>query len=249
MDIKVAFMPQLAGDVSRAVCIVIDALRATTVVATLFDRGCARVYAAPDHESARSFARPHGYLLCGESGGLKVADFDWGNSPVEFSGMDLAGSTAVISTTNGTKAIAAVSGAARVLLGAPVNRSAVAEAAWQAAVQDDLDVVMVCSGTDTEFTLEDATTAGLLVEAVASHAGARTIPHLSDSAIAARRLWQTEPNLLRGWMEGKHAQLLADKGFGEDVAFSATLDRYRTVPTLVREPDAEGVACPVLLVP
>jgi 2-phosphosulfolactate phosphatase len=249
MEIRVAFLPQLAGDVSRAICIVIDALRATTVVATLFDRGCSRVYAAGSHDSARAFARPHGYLLCGESGGLKVPDFDFGNSPVEFSAMDLSGKTVVLSTTNGTKAIAAVSGAAGVLLGSPVNCAAVAGAAWNRAVEQDLDVVLVCSGTDTEFTLEDATTAGLLVEAIGSHAGAWETPAISDSAIAARRLWQTEPNLLRGWMEGKHANILASKGFGEDIGFCATLDRYGCVPTLVGESAASDSPWPVLLAP
>jgi phosphosulfolactate phosphohydrolase-like enzyme len=54
--------------------------------------------------------------------------------------------------------------------------------------------------------------------------------------------------MLRGWMEGYHARLLADRGFGEDVAFSATTDVLEHVPTLVAADAIESVSCPVVLV-
>src|SRR5437899_2253514 len=101
MQIRTAFLPQLAGDVSRTVCIVIDVLRATTVIATLFDRSCPRVYVSASHETARRFARRMSYVLCGETDGYRVPDFDYGNSPVEFAGLDLTGRPVVLSTTNG----------------------------------------------------------------------------------------------------------------------------------------------------
>src|SRR4051794_39690726 len=124
MQIRTAFLPQLAGDVSEAVCIVIDVLRATTVIATLFDQHCPRVYVAASHDSARTFARRQGFALCGESQGYRVPDFDYGNSPVEFSALDFTDRPAVLSTTNGTKATAAVATARQVFLGATINRKA-----------------------------------------------------------------------------------------------------------------------------
>jgi 2-phosphosulfolactate phosphatase len=248
MQIRVALLPQLAGEVSEAVCVVVDVLRATTVIATLFERGCTRVYVAASHDTARDFARPRGYTLCGETDGFKVEDFDFGNSPVEFAAQQFTGRPVVLSTTNGTKATAAVAGARRVFLGAAVNCKAVAQAAWNAAQETGSDIVIVCSGTNDQFTLEDATVAGLYVETIVGQAGAWTIPDQADSAIAARRLWQSEPNLLRGWMEGYHARALADKGFGEDVGYSAAIDTLTHVPTLVPESEADSVAAPVVLV-
>ncbi|HZO89255.1 MAG TPA: 2-phosphosulfolactate phosphatase [Chthonomonadaceae bacterium] len=247
MEIRVAFLPEQAGDVSGAVCVVVDVLRATTVIATLFARGCPRVYVTASHEAARAFARERGYVLCGETGGYKVPDFDYGNSPVEFAALDFTGRPVVLSTTNGTKAVAAVAGARRVLLGAAVNRRVVSQAAWQAARETSSDIVIVCAGTETQFTLEDATVAGLYVEAIAAQAGAWEMPEQADSAIAARRLWQAEPNLLRGWIEGHHAQTLADRGFGEDLGYCAAIDTLSIVPTLVSEADAMQVSAPVLL--
>lgn len=248
MQIRVALMPQLAGDVSGAVCVVIDALRATTVLATLFEQGCPQAYVAGSHEAARTFARERGFVLCGETGGYKVPDFDFGNSPVEFAQMDLTGKPLVLSTTNGTKATAVVAGARRVYLGAAINRQAVANAAWEYAQETASDLVIVCSGTNEAFTLEDATVAGLYVEAFAAKAEAWSVPEQADSAIACRRLWETEPNLLRGWMEGRHARTLCDLGFGEDVGYSATIDRLPHVPMLVAEEAANSVAAPVILV-
>lgn len=248
MQIRVAFLPAEAGDVSEAVCVVVDVLRATTVMATLFERSCPRVYAAASHETARRFARQHGYALCGETGGFKLPDFDYGNSPVEFAALDFTARPLVLSTTNGTKALAAVADGRKVLLGAAVNRAAVARAAWQAAQESGSDIVIVCAGTENEFTLEDATVAGLYVEGITAQAGAWDMPTQADSAIAARRLWQTEPNLLRGWMEGRHAQALADSGFGDDVAYCAAIDTLANVPTLVTEEDRADVAAPVFLV-
>jgi 2-phosphosulfolactate phosphatase len=248
MKLSAALLPELAGDISNSVCIVIDVLRATTVVATLFKQGCPRVYAAASHASARRFARPNGCVLAGETGGLKEPDFDFGNSPTEFATLDFTNRPVVISTTNGTRAIAAASSAPRVLLGAAVNRMAVSQAAWDYAVSHDKDIVIVCSGTDRQFTLEDATVAGLFVEAIVGFAGLWEMPHLADSAIACRRLWQYEPNLLRGLMEGSHARTLGDRGFGDDVGYCVSIDTLDNVPTLVTEPDTLSVAAPVLLI-
>ncbi len=256
MILSVALLPELAGDITNSVCIVVDVLRATTVVATLFDRGCPRVYAAASHDAARRFARAKTYTLAGETGGIKEPDFDYGNSPTEFATLDFTNRPVVISTTNGTRAIAAVASAPKVLLGAAVNRMAVARAAWDYASQpqygsdanEPRDIVIVCSGTDREFTLEDATVAGLYVEAIAGFAGPWEMPHQTDSAIACRRLWSSEPNLLRGLMEGAHSRTLGDRGFGEDVGYSVSIDTLLTVPTLVSEQEIPTVEAPVLLV-
>ena len=170
--LAVALLPQLAGDVSNSVCIVIDALRATTVIATLFERGCPRVYVAGSHAIAETFARKHGYTLCGETDGFVAPGFDYGNSPTEFSRLDFTGKPVVLSTSNGTKATAMVSDARRIYLGSALNLIAVAKIAWSEALQTGSNLMIVCSGTLGEFTLEDATVAGGYVEALYAQAGA-----------------------------------------------------------------------------
>ncbi|CCW36412.1 2-phosphosulfolactate phosphatase [Chthonomonas calidirosea] len=249
MEIRVALLPVLAGDVQDAVCIVIDALRATSAIAVLFARNCPRVYVAAGHEAAIRFARENRLLLCGETGGRKPEGFDFGNSPVEFLTQDFQGRPVVLSTTNGTYALSQVRQARHVFAGAPLNRTAVAQAAWTAAQQAEADIVIVCSGTDGDFTLEDATSAGLFVEALIAQATPWELPLLDDAAVACKRLWQQDPQLLRSWLEGRHAQHLAEIGFGEDVAYCAQLDRLSVVPELVRDSSAELPTAPIFLVP
>ncbi len=247
MKIRVAFMPVLANHVDSSVCIVIDALRATSCVVALFDSRCPRVYVAGNHATAREYARSRGFALCGESEGFRVEGFDYGNSPTEFASLDFYGKPAVLSTTNGTKAINSVASAPVVLLGAVTNLTACVEAAWHAAVERDLDIMFVCSGTDEEFTLEDSLTAGLMAERFARLAAGQVNLEWADSALAARKLSYTEPNMLRAWMTGNHARRLCDRGFGDDVAFCAQQDTSVIVPVLVREREADMVAAPVLL--
>lgn len=248
MELRVAFLPRLAGDVDHAICVVIDALRATTVIPTLFERGCPRVYVAASHDTARAWAGSHDCLLCGETDGLKPEGFDLGNSPVELSTLDLSARPAVLSTTNGTKAAVAVALARGVIFGAARNRTAAATAARQWAAETSSDIVVVCAGTGGAFTIEDATVAGLYVEAIVGQSGPWDMPALDDAALAARRLWQTEPNLLRGWMEGRHARRLADLGFGDDIGYSAQIDCSQVVPVMVPEAAAASVEAPVVLV-
>ena len=74
------------------------------------------------------------------------------------------------------------------------------------------------------------------------------LPEQADSAIAVRWLWENEPNLLRGWMEGIHARTLADRGFGEDVGYCAAIDTLPHVPTLITGAETNLASAPVILI-
>src|SRR5260370_10819105 len=85
--------------------IVIDVLRATTTLAVVFDQGAARVLVAGTVEQAREAAQKiPGSLLCGERNVQPLPGFDYGNSPVQFSHVDLSGRELILTTTNGTRA-------------------------------------------------------------------------------------------------------------------------------------------------
>jgi 2-phosphosulfolactate phosphatase len=105
--------------------VVVDAFRASTTIAVLVSKG-ARVVPVASIEEARSYAGAD--LRAGERGSAKVAGFDFGNSPTEVLESELpAGSTVVLSTTNGTRVVQAARGAPAVFIGAFVNASALAD--------------------------------------------------------------------------------------------------------------------------
>ena len=145
-----------------SVAIVIDVVRATTTLAVMFDRGCARVLVAGDIPEARavvaSAAGP--LLLAGESGGLRPPGFDFGNSPVELAEAALAGRAVVFCTTNGTRALRACAGARAIMAGSLRNAEAVCRAALRRvgpAAQSPEAAPAVAGAASTETTSEART--------------------------------------------------------------------------------------------
>jgi 2-phosphosulfolactate phosphatase len=108
--------------------VVIDVLRAFTVVPWLFDRGAARVLAVAERAQAlalRETALPDA-LLAGEHGGRPYPDFDLGNSPIQLQHRDLSGRTVVHRTSAGTQGLARTAGSDTVLAAAFVTAGATA---------------------------------------------------------------------------------------------------------------------------
>lgn len=229
--LSVAMVRSLVQAEPGDVCIAIDVLRATTTLAVLFGRGCPAVWLAGDVDTARRVGRETGRLICGEQGGLPPPGFDYGNSPLELSRVDLHGREVVFATTNGTGTLRACSAGARVFAGSFVNATATVQAALRALdeVGDDARLLIACAGTHGRFGLEDAACAGLLVRAIA---GARSDALLDDAAEGARRLYESFAGPYAAVRASSHAAALDEIGLGEDVAFCGQIDITGVVPEL-----------------
>jgi 2-phosphosulfolactate phosphatase len=243
--IDVALLPALLDRVAGSVCVVVDALRATSTIVTLLARGAEEVAVAATVEEARALrAGPmRDRLLCGEVGGLPPEGFDYGNSPAEFSGLDLRGRRVLLATSNGTRALIRAAEAPVVFAGSLLNAGATARAATAAARRQGLDIVFLCAGTELgrAFSLEDAGVCGALVEAVVRDGlglGGREEARLTDGAAAAYRVWRSYPGARLLFGEASHGQALARLGLAADLDFCARRDLYDVVPRLV--PAAEG---------
>lgn len=159
-----------AAAVAGGIAVVIDVLRASTTIITALAHGATGVRPVPTTDAAWALTANRGpesdLLLGGERGGLRVDGFDLGNSPLEYSRARVAGRRIVITTTNGTAAIDACGAAREVLIGAIVNRSAVAFQARMLAVRHGVtDIHLVCAGTDGRVTEEDLLAAGAILDA------------------------------------------------------------------------------------
>jgi 2-phosphosulfolactate phosphatase len=117
MRVDVAFTPRDLIEDDLGVAVVIDVIRATTSIVTLFSRGLFELYAAPSLGQGEGLARSRGFVLCGEHQGRRPEGFDFGNSPVAFQQQRFDGKSAVLCTTNGTVALHAVHRAHAVLIG------------------------------------------------------------------------------------------------------------------------------------
>src|SRR5262245_54256218 len=109
-DVYVHLLPQLApaGSLSGSLAVVVDVLRASTTIIHALAAGCTCVRPCAEIDEARKLAdsmRAGKVLLGGERGGMPIDGFDRGNSPREYSAKNCKGTTLVLTTTNGVRAL------------------------------------------------------------------------------------------------------------------------------------------------
>src|SRR5208283_5991661 len=165
-----AELPALAKrDLRDATCVVFDVLRATSTFVTTLHNGAKAII--PVSEIAEALAirqKQPDILLGGERDGVRIRaaqtgsnDFDLGNSPREYTPEKVRGKTIVSTTTNGTRALRACTGAQTVLAASFLNLTATAEFLRQ---NDFQKILLVCAGTGQNCALEDLLGAGALCE-------------------------------------------------------------------------------------
>lgn len=160
-----------ARDLSQTTCVVFDVLRATSSMLTALNNGAEEIL--PVSEIAEALAikqqRPD-VLLAGERNGLRIRkeltgsiDFDFGNSPRDFTSEKVNGKAIAWTTTNGTRALRACAHAEMILLGALVNLHSVADILGQLRPRQ---LLLVCAGTFEDAAFEDLFAAGALVDSL-----------------------------------------------------------------------------------
>jgi len=251
-SLYVHLLPRLADPALLAggVAVVVDVLRATTTISHALSNGASEVIACLEVEDALSAAKafaPGERFLGGERGGARIEGFDFGNSPGEYSRDVVAGKSVIFTTTNGTRAMLECRSAARVVLGAFVNASALCrELALTLSHQHGV-VNVVCAGTGGEVSLEDTLFAGSVVDRLAPLASeandsARLAAAAWRQAFAGFARWRTPGDLspearqadchalgqlLR---EGRGGRNCLRLGLGADIDTAATIDALNLVP-------------------
>jgi 2-phosphosulfolactate phosphatase len=222
--LDIALLPAEALTMAADYRVVVDVLRATTTIATLFAAGLDNLLAADDIDVARSRAKAEKRLLFGEVNGLPPAGFDHGNSPEAAFEAPVAGRGAVLFTTNGTRALTALAKRGPLTAGALVNASAIA----RDAVKHER-VVIVCAGSagGTQFALDDFAAAAAIAQRIAALAPAA---RLGDAARMALGLAATPGWVTSAVRESQHAGLLGKLGLGADVEFALREDIFAAVP-------------------
>ena len=153
MNIRVLQLLDGARQATGA-AVVIDVFRAMSVEAHVVHQGAAQVYPVADAQVAYDMkARNADVILIGERNGVKLPDFDFGNSPTEFADFDFSGRTVVHTTSAGTQGIENAVHASQIFTGSFVNARATAEYILSRGFSD---VSLVCMGWNaSEPTAED----------------------------------------------------------------------------------------------
>lgn len=226
--IEVCFSPKLYEDrLTREnfIVVIVDILRATTSICTAFKNGVKSLIPVPSIEEAKEYKK-NGFIVASEKDG-KVLDFaDFGNSAFDFSEENVKGKVVAYCTTNGTKAIDLAKDADQVAMGSFINLRALSD--W--LIEQDKNVVILCSGWKNKFNLEDSVFAGVLVENLVE--SGKFNPDC-DSAQAALDLWKTAETDLLGFIEkAAHRHRLKKLGLDDVLEYSFTLNTSDVVPVL-----------------
>ncbi len=218
--------------------IVIDVIRATTAITSIFDRGAARVLVADTVEQAREVAQKvPGRLLCGERNVQPLPGFDYGNSPSQFARANLAGRELILTTTNGTRAFFACPEQSTRLAGCFYNAHAVTSYALTCAHEQAGNIAIVCAAEHGYFALDDTVCAGYLALEIQ-----RQYPAIEsqESVIAATSLYHMypPPGLIDYCNSAK--QVIAG-GLSEDIDFCMRFNASTSIAKVVRREQETGL--------
>lgn len=214
--------------------VVIDVLRATTTIAWSLQNGAEAVQAFANLEQLEAAAAawpPERCLRAGERGGQRVSGYDLGNSPLAVTPELVGGKRIFMSTTNGTRSLAAVGAVPLLLTACLPNRRAVARRLIE---RDSQRVWIVGSGWEGDYSLEDSLAAGAVVAALQE---LERNPQLelrygNDEMVAALALWQQWSQDPEGCLRtASHGQRLMGLGDHDaDFACCAAVDSLDIVP-------------------
>lgn len=206
-------------DFSCSVAVVIDVLRATSVITMAVANGAEAVapVLSPDEGFALAERLGRGsVVLGGERNADRIPGFDIGNSPQDYTTEAVGGKTVILTTTNGTVALRNSLGARAVVAASMLNYDAAARRAVALAEERGAEnLVFVASGNYGVLTLEDCCCAAVMADvALACCPSAR---FETDEAVALHNLsFGREASDASLACQSLHYAKLVKKGYGAD---------------------------------
>jgi 2-phosphosulfolactate phosphatase len=163
-------------------------------------------------------------------------DFDFGNSPREFTREKVEGKKIVITTTNGTRALRACVDADEVHVGSFLNMSSLARELSASRCEK---LLIVCAGTGDEASLEDTLAAGSLCESLP------TAQLLDSAEIALATYLHHKPNLIAAVSAARNGRtLLSLPELAQDVGVCFQRDTLNITARLDKDGAIRRVASP-----
>ncbi|MGL5635101.1 MAG: 2-phosphosulfolactate phosphatase [Sarcina sp.] len=206
------------------IVVVIDMLRATSVITTALANGATCVIPTLTVEEAFEIKKELGgqAILAGERQAKMVEGFDLSNSPLAFTKEFVKGKTVVLSTTNGTKALTLSSSGEEVLVASVLNAKAVSKK----LLELNKDVVIINAGTNGNFSTDDFVCAGYII----SNMEKNKKNDLTDIAKIAKEIYEKNTDIRSYVRNATHYGVLKALNLEADVDFCCQKDVFEIVP-------------------
>ena len=210
----------------NTIVVVVDLLRATTVISTAFNFGVKEIIPVSSLEIAKTFLNRKDFIVAAERNAMPIKGFDYGNSPFQYMNNDILDKTLVLTTTNGTKAIN-IASSYEVITSCFINIDAVE----QFLLNSNKDVLILCSGWKGVFNLEDTIFSGCLANKLIS---SKKFNVNCDSTLASLNLYeQAKHDYFSFLANSAHRKRLKFLNIEKDTEFCLNPDfKSKIIPTL-----------------
>ena len=232
MHIDLFFLPGMVSEKQLAdkTVVLVDVLRASTSICRALKSGARAVIPVEEPGEAtemREKIGPENVLLAGERNGIRIENFNLGNSPREYTEEAVSDKTIILTTSNGTRTYARAKLSNLVVTMGLVNVSAVAGRVAKAGK----DIIILCAGSEGDFSIEDTLCGGMLIDRLKTMAG--NALELNDAASLALLFYHNNARALGAAIaQGEHGRCLAEIGFASDVSLATEVDSIPVVPIL-----------------
>ncbi len=202
--------------------LVVDILRATSVISTAFHYGISELIPVSSVEQAKQYMNKEGYIVAAERNAEPIEGIPLGNSPFQYMNDDVKNKRLVLTTTNGTKSIKLAS-KHEVISASFVNQDAV----YNFIMRSKKDVVVLCSGWKGLVNMEDSIFAGILSDKLLK---TNEFQSQCDSVLASVAIKRDAGNDLFSYLEDsahrnrlKHLNMEADTKFCLNPTFKSSI--------------------------
>ncbi|PLR94444.1 2-phosphosulfolactate phosphatase [Bacillus sp. T33-2] len=210
------------------IAVIIDVLLATTTIAATLEHGAASVIPVRDssHAAERKIGLPaETFVLAGELEGKIIEGFlaPW---PVSLK-QHVSGKTLILSTSNGTVAINKCHKAKKIYTSSFLNGEHVAS--YIKKIDKGENLVVVCSGSDGSFSLEDFLGAGYFLNSLVGNSEEKYT--MTDAARTALYFYKKHEDSYQDLLEQSIVgRELAVFGLIDEVRYAAERGSIRVVP-------------------
>ena len=211
-------------NLSETTVVVIDVLRATTVITTALANGAEAIIPVTEIDEAKSLAEElavPNLLLAGERQALLIPGFDLGNSPLAFCADRVRDKLIIMTTSNGTRALQAAKQAPGILVGCLLNAAAIAK---ELLAQEH--IMLLCSGTANRADMSDCMAAAAILTELQNLGVKLDMDDFARLCLA----FYVSSNIHESLSSSLHGKRLLHLGLEQDIRYCSQLNSLDIVP-------------------
>ncbi|MCK5305220.1 MAG: 2-phosphosulfolactate phosphatase [Candidatus Heimdallarchaeota archaeon] len=230
----------------KAVFVVIDTFRATSSIVTMMNSGASRIFVTDNGDNAKKLKAlllPDA-LLIGESKGIMIEGFDYGNTPSIFSRKSFKGKEIIFTSSSGAKAITGLKAQNNIFIGSLLNLNSVITKVAEIAKKEEHDIFILPSGSawdETMYVIEDWLTGILMASNLSTRFGFVDISE-GNFYSKTKEIIEDEYSLSSLLKNSPNGQALVELGFADDVDFAVKLSKINDVPKIEKFREMDGIS-------